>query len=361
MDNALQNILELSRDPMLAVADGKILLMNTAAKKVFPECRLGDGAAEYIPDLILFDQAESFLSSLLLRDVHYTVSAQRSGGVLYLSLAPEHSVPLLRGCLSDQLVCGMLSSLFNIGLSAERLRAAADMTDPGTRKYFGALFHNYYTLCRRIGNVSTLCALTEGDMDVLLRQTDLVTLCAQLADSVSLLTADKCARVEFVTELDALPACVDMPKVERLILNLLANSLQHTPQDGLVRLRLARSGSNALISVDDNGCGIPPAKLKNIFQSFRNRLDREALCAESGGGLGLGLCSIIAEKHGGTLILESREGEGTTVRVLLPLSRPGETKLETEQPEYHNGGMTLLLTELSELLDSSRYERGFPD
>ena len=361
MDNALLNILELSRDPMLAVADGRISLMNTAAKQVFPDCRLGDRAAEYIPDLILFEQADSFISSLQLRGVHYTVSAQRSGGVLYLSLAPERSVALLRGCLSDQLMCGMLSSLFNIGLSADRLRAAADPDDPEARKYFGTLYHNYYALYRRIGNVNALCALSEGEMDVVLRHADLVTLCTELADSVSLLTGDKCARVEFDTELDALPACVDAPKVERLILNLLANSLQHTPKDGLVRLRLARSGSNALISVDDNGCGIPPAQLKNIFQSFLNRLDSETLSAGNGAGLGLGLCSLIAEKHGGTLILESREGEGTTVRVLLPLSPPGATQLESAQPEYADGGMTLLLTELSELLDSSRYAQGFPD
>ena len=88
---------------------------------------------------------------------------------------------------------------------------------------------------------------------------------------------------------------------------------------------------------------------------YRERRGIEALSAEPGGGIGLALCRMITEKHGGTLILESREGEGTDVRVLLPLTPPGMMDLMSAGTEYSNGGMPAVLTELSELLDAEAY------
>lgn len=361
MDNALQNLLELSRDPMLALKGGRILMMNSAAENAFPDRRVGDPASGFLPELVLFDPMESFMTTASIRGVRYTVSALRFDGVLYLSLASEASAPLLRGCLSDSAMNEMLSALFNIGLSADRLRGGTDPGDAEKEKYFGALYHNYYALSRMLGNLGALCALSEDSMGLVLRRTDLVRLCADLVSSASLLLRERFAPMEFVTDLESLPACVDARKIERLLLNLLVNALDHTPREGFVRLRLQKSGANALISVDDNGCGIPPAQLKNVFHSFQNRLDRESLSHADGGGLGLALCSLIAEKHDGTLLLESREGEGTAVRLLLPLSPPASDGLESEAAPYANGGMTLLLTELSGLLEAADYARGFPD
>ena len=361
MDNAMQNVLELSRDPMIALQDGRILMMNAAAGKVFPDRRIGDAASGFLPDPVLYDTADSFYSTLNVRGVRYTVSALRCEGVLYLSLVPEADASLLRGCLSDAAMSDMLSTLFNIGLSAERLRVSAGLKDAETEKYFGALYHNYFALNRTLGNLNALCALSEGGMELVLRHADLVKLCADLVSSVSLMLKGRRARLEFVTELESLPACVDTPKVERALLNLLSNALAHTRDDGLVRLRLARSGASAVISVDDDGCGIPPDRLKSVFHAFQNRIDQAALSREPGDGLGLALCSLIAEKHGGTLLLESREGEGTAVRLLLPLSPPASDDLESEAAAYANGGMTVLLTELSGLLENADYVRGFPD
>ena len=343
MDNAMQNVLELSRDPMIALQDGRILMMNAVAGKVFPDRRIGDAASGFLPDPVLYDTADSFYSTLNVRGVRYTVSALRCEGVLYLSLVPEADTSLLRGCLSDAAMSDMLSTLFNIGLSAERLRVSAGPKDAETEKYFGALYHNYFALNRTLGNLNALCALSEG------------------GSSVSLMLKGRRARLEFVTELESLPACVDTPKVERALLNLLSNALAHTRDDGLVRLRLARSGASAVISVDDDGCGIPPDRLKSVFHAFQNRIDQAALSREPGDGLGLALCSLIAEKHGGTLLLESREGEGTAVPLLLPLSPPASDDLESEAAAYANGGMTVLLTELSGLLENADYVRGFPD
>ena len=355
MLNALESILELNRDPMLVLADGKILLMNSAARSAFPASRVGDSASELLPDEIVFAPAQEFLSSVTVGTVRYVVDAKHLEDRLLLTLSPDRPVSEERGFLSEKLMSGMLSALSNIGLAAGRIRDTLGPEALSAQSYLCKLNHSYYSLLRRLGNLNALCALSDGSMDLTLRRVDLVTLCADIASSTALLTGDAYASVEFATELETLPACMDASKVEHLIFNLLTNSLQHTPHDGQVRLKLARSGSNALISVSDNGSGIAPDRLKHVFTGFLERLDLRALSAECGGGIGLGLCRLIAEKHGGTLILESREGEGTDVRVLLPLTQPGAAALMSACPEYANGGMPLVLTELSDLLDADVY------
>lgn len=355
MENALQSVMELSRDPVLALKNGTIAYMNAAALRVFPRVRVGDGAGGLLPDPILLASADRFVSGVTIGDVRYTVSAQRCGDTLFLTLEPDALASEARGCLSDGLMSAMLSTLFNIGMASDRLRAVLPQEAAEGRKYLALLDHNYYALLHKLRNLNMLLSLREGGIELSLCYVDLAALCADIVSSVGIMTRGKYAPIEYSCELETMPARMDAPKVEHLVLNLLTNSLRNTPKDGRVLLRLAKSGSCALISVSDTGGGIPPAQLKTAFTGFRGRDDLDALCADSGARLGLALCRVIAEKHGGTLIVEGREGEGTDVRALIPLVPPESVNLMSSVPEYTNGGMGLILTELSELLDADAY------
>lgn len=355
MDNKLLKIIELNRDPMLAAEEERICCMNTAAKELFPNVEPGCNARILLPEHILLEPSESFLTSILVDGRSYSVSACRDGNTLLVSLAAGKSAAELRGCFSDSLLSGMMSALFNIQLSAERLSAKLDPEDTEARKYCAAFYHNYYSLNHRLSNMNTLCSLSDNSMSVVYRCVDLATFCRDLVASTNLIVGDEHPKIEFSCSAESLPACVDTPKVEQLILNLLSNALRYTPKGGTTRLRLAKSGSSAVISVDDSGCGISPELLKNIFSSYEKRLDERRLTDPGSGGLGLGICRCIAEKHGGAMILESRMGAGTSVRVLLPLHHPGETVLRTDSADYENGGMRVLLSELCDVLDLRSY------
>jgi len=110
-------------------------------------------------------------------------------------------------------------------------------------------------------------------------------------------------------ELD-LHVLVDEDHLLQILLNLVLNALQATPAGGLVALRCYRQAEQVAIEVRDTGSGIPPAKLREVFEPFYTT-------KPSGTGLGLSICRQLAQLNGGSLDLESMPGHGTTARLLL--------------------------------------------
>lgn len=106
---------------------------------------------------------------------------------------------------------------------------------------------------------------------------------------------------------------LDSGLMAQLLMNLLTNAMQATDRGGVVRVLIApfprRDG--VVMAVSDSGRGISPADLGRIFDPFFTT-------KEEGTGLGLPICRQIVEQHGGTMTIESEEGKGTRVMVLLP-------------------------------------------
>ena len=105
--------------------------------------------------------------------------------------------------------------------------------------------------------------------------------------------------------------------LERLLANLIGNSLRHTSQDGRITLAAQRERDSVVLSVEDTGEGIAPEHLPHLCDRFY-RVDDARTRSAGGTGLGLAICKSIADAHGGSLAIESVVGEGTTVRVTLP-------------------------------------------
>jgi signal transduction histidine kinase len=101
--------------------------------------------------------------------------------------------------------------------------------------------------------------------------------------------------------------------LKRVLLNLVDNSLRHTPSGAPVRVVVARNGEGATIVVEDGGPGMSPDDLASAFQRFRRGRG-----ATGGSGLGLALCREIVAAHGGRIDLTSEPGRGTRVVVTLP-------------------------------------------
>jgi len=110
---------------------------------------------------------------------------------------------------------------------------------------------------------------------------------------------------------------VDPSRVRQVLANLIGNALQHTPPGGHVRLGAQLDGATAVLSVTDDGAGIPADALPHIFERFY-RVDASRSEGGSGSGLGLPIARSLVEAHGGTITAASEPGRGSTITVRLP-------------------------------------------
>jgi len=111
---------------------------------------------------------------------------------------------------------------------------------------------------------------------------------------------------------------VDAPRIRLLLKNLIENALRHSPEDAPVpRVSLVEREREVLLQVQDNGIGIEAQHLPYLAEAFY-RVDPSRQRETGGYGLGLYLCRMIAEAHGGRLMIDSTPGQGTTVTVSLP-------------------------------------------
>ena len=106
----------------------------------------------------------------------------------------------------------------------------------------------------------------------------------------------------------------DAARLEQAVLNLLTNAIAHAANADRVDVRLRQAGETAEIEVRDDGPGIPEAELAGIFERFH-----QGPRTMSGLGLGLYIAREIASGHGGTIDVQSIEGEGTTFTIRLPV------------------------------------------
>jgi PAS domain S-box-containing protein len=109
---------------------------------------------------------------------------------------------------------------------------------------------------------------------------------------------------------------VDPPKVERIVENLLANAVRHTPPGTPVWVRVEPHEQGALLVVEDAGPGVPAQLRETIFEPFRQG---QAPASHAPGlGIGLALVRVFAQLHGGNAWVEERQGRGASFRVHLP-------------------------------------------
>lgn len=110
----------------------------------------------------------------------------------------------------------------------------------------------------------------------------------------------------------------DNQRLSQVLINLITNAVRHTPQGGTVKVAMRQQGSEVLVSVADTGEGIPQADLPFLFDRLY-RVEKSRSRDQGGSGLGLSIAKSLIEAHQGRIWAESREGEGSTFKFVLPI------------------------------------------
>ena len=174
------------------------------------------------------------------------------------------------------------------------------------QRYYKIMLHEVMRLSRLITDMLTLSRLQAGTEYMELSRVNLEELINDLAISYAAAAQQKGISLE-VDCAPAVDALTDPDRIEQVLVILLDNAMHYTPEGGKITLRL-RSGERLLVSVEDNGCGIPEKDIPFIFERFY-KVDKSR--GEGGTGLGLSIASYIMEKLDETITVDSKVGEGT--------------------------------------------------
>ncbi len=121
--------------------------------------------------------------------------------------------------------------------------------------------------------------------------------------------------VDFPADFPAIQGAPE--RLEQVLNNLVSNALKYSPNGGKITIRGEHDAQGVLLSVTDEGIGIPPEEQERIFERFY-RVESPQTRAAAGTGLGLYLTRAIVNAHGGRIWVESRPGQGATFYVRLP-------------------------------------------
>src|SRR5437763_13014079 len=193
--------------------------------------------------------------------------------------------------------------------------------------YLETISRNGRHLLQLINELLDLSKIAAGRMDLRLEPVPLDALLREAADSVHAQLEARRHRLALEPAPDAVTVTADRGRVLQILLNLLSNAMQFTPEGGQVTLAARLEGGegggrHVRVAVSDTGIGIAPEDQARLFREFV-QLDAAPSRRYEGTGLGLALSKRLVELHGGAIGVESALGQGSTFWFTLPRADPG--------------------------------------
>ena len=201
----------------------------------------------------------------------------------------------------------------------EMLGDEEDALSTSGRGYLTVLRRSTGRLQRIVEDLLLVAQIEANRLELDPAPADLAELAAATVEAALPVAASK--RVELRLDTNgSLPLEADAGRLRQVLDNLVSNALKFTPDGGSVTLSASNGGDRVCVEVADTGIGIPRDEVGQLFSRFY-RASSATRRAIPGTGLGLVIARAIVERHGGTISLESREGEGTCVTVTLPTTQ----------------------------------------
>ena len=311
-------------------------------------CRRGDGreiALDRLPLAVALSGAETVRAEeieLSVPDgrrvttlinatpIHGEDGAVASVVVTMQDLAPLQALERMRaeflGMVSHELRVPLTSIK---GSTAAALGAARLVAPAETREFFRIIDDQADRMIGLIADLLDAGRIEAGTLSVAPEPSEVAALVEQARSTFISGGGRHAVGIDLPPDLP--PVLADRQRIVQVLNNLLANAARHAPDTAAIRIAAERDGEHVAVSVADEGRGIAPEHLGQLFRKYAAAGDREG---GVGGGLGLAICKGLVEAHGGRIRAESGGvGLGTRVTFTIPVAGPADDAARPRRPD----------------------------
>jgi len=395
-DHCYELIINNSSDAIIVTSRGRFIFANDRAAKIFgvdkPACLIGMDVfqfinpekREYMKEFFsrAFANTKSFLKEefSIISHAGRTIDVEITGGyVLYhgksslmsiiKDVSSQKQINKLQNDIRDnekrlsetkeynRLLMEFFSNIshelktpLSVMLGAIQVLSMPHNEEPPQSyeqkldKYLEIMKQNCYRLLRLISNLIDLSKFDSGYLKLNLKNYNIVNVIEDITMSVVDYVENRGLEIIFDTDVEEKEMAVDSDKIERIMLNLISNAVKFTDKGGQIFVNIKDMGDSVSISVRDTGIGIPKDKIDVIFDRFV-QVDKTFARNKEGSGIGLSLVKTLVEMHGGTIKVNSVEGQGSEFTIELPVktidheivfdhSLPGLSNIEKVNVEF---------------------------
>lgn len=199
-------------------------------------------------------------------------------------------------------------------------------------KYSKIMKQNCYRLIRLINNVIDVNKIELGFWSINLRNDDIIRVIEDITLSVVEYAKLKNIELIFDTDEEEIMTAFDSEKLERIMLNLLSNSIKFTKSGGKINVNVYTKDDSIFISVKDTGIGIPQDMIEKIFDPF-TQVDTSLKRNAEGSGIGLSLVKFLVQMHNGEITVKSQLDVGSEFIVKLPIKLAEDKPIKQENEQ----------------------------
>ncbi|MDQ3282175.1 MAG: PAS domain S-box protein [Acidobacteriota bacterium] len=253
---------------------------------------------------------ETFACELALFEFHDGGGHERHFAAHLLDVSERQEVERMKkdfvSTVSHELRTPLTSIRGSLGLLASGVMG--DLSDEA-RQMVAVAERNSVRLITLINDILDFEKLESGKLELEFRATPLMRVLERSVETVSAAAVQEGVTIEIVpTDVVVIG---DELRLVQVVVNLLSNAVKYSHRGGVVRVVAASDGDAVQVRVVDAGRGIPPDARTKLFQRFQ-QIDSSDARTKPGTGLGLAICKSIVEQHGGSIGVDSTEGEGST-------------------------------------------------
>ena len=343
------NLFVFSQQPVVCCDAQQVVSANSAAISLFGKQLVGMQESAFLSDFLPDISTQTYITSAIIQNKSVTVSKTTYNEFHIYSFVVEENE---QDAPAFQAVFATMRELTNNICMATSLLGSLQKSSAESKltQYNAILRHNVAKMKRLVSNYTLLTAFQQNIQPFSPKMTDLLQLTKDLCERAGGYAHDAGITISLHSSGD-LVCAVDAPLYTQMLLNLLANSLMHCGNACKIQVSIKATRKTVTITVEDNGCGIPPEQMATVFNSHLTPVNLTGNGFTA--GIGLSVANSVAQLHGGSLVIESHEGKGTKVMVQLP--KVISNALETAKSEYYTPLNDEVLTELSPWLGWESY------